>query len=258
MAASAVDRHGWLPGRVPLRLRSGLSAPASVQVLKGPQGTLFGRNTTGGAILFEPRPPGKALEGFASLTGGDYGLREFVGALNIPLSENLAIRIAAHIGQRDGYTRDVVQNATYQTRDFNSVRFGALFARGNLENYFLANHVDYKESGSGNILLYVRPGNPALDPRWLPSRRSASGRPHSVTDERDGDDSRTLRKTVRKPAAYVTLIASWTHRRTLRRVDEDGRRRSSWTPSDRAGHLAQESGGVYRRAAAEGNSWAAN
>jgi iron complex outermembrane receptor protein len=117
---------------------------ASVQVLKGPQGTLFGRNTTGGAILFEPRMPVDRFEGYAEATLGDYGRRELQGALNLPLGEGLSVRIAGQTGHRDGYTRDVVQNRNYERRDFDSVRVGIRFASGGFENYLLGTYTDYR------------------------------------------------------------------------------------------------------------------
>jgi iron complex outermembrane receptor protein len=56
---------------------------ASVQVLKGPQGTLFGRNTTGGAILFTPVRPSNSFGGEADLQVGDYDFRQAQLALNL-------------------------------------------------------------------------------------------------------------------------------------------------------------------------------
>ncbi|MEX6725432.1 TonB-dependent receptor [Parapedomonas caeni] len=78
---------------------------ASVQVLKGPQGTLFGRNTTGGAVLFVPAPPTDKLEGYARGQLGDYQNRQFEAALNLPLSEKVALRLAGFYWHREGYTK---------------------------------------------------------------------------------------------------------------------------------------------------------
>lgn len=201
---------------------------ASVQVLKGPQGTLFGRNTTGGAILFEPRRPTDDLEGYVSATIGNYGRRELQGAINLPITEGLALRIAGQTGDRDGYTRDIVQNVTYQSRTFDALRAGLQFNGGRFSNYLLANYVEYDETGSGNILLYVRPGNPALgaalaEQRALGIRRTQ----HSVTGQRDiGKFLTIINRTEFEASDNLTVrnIASFTHLRTLRRVDEDGTR----------------------------------
>ncbi|MFD2138542.1 TonB-dependent receptor plug domain-containing protein [Novosphingobium resinovorum] len=68
----------------------------SVQVLKGPQGTLFGRNTTGGAILYYPTAPDYSVGGYLQGTYGNYDSRLLEGALNMPIVDGkLALRIAS-------------------------------------------------------------------------------------------------------------------------------------------------------------------
>lgn len=200
---------------------------ASVQVLNGPQGTLFGRNTTGGAVLFEPRQPGDAFKGYLSATAGDYGRREVQAAVNLPVSDSFAVRIAGQTGHRDGYTRDVALDADHQERDFDALRIGALLTPSTrFENYFLANYVQHEESGSGNILLFANPANPemvsALEAqRALGNRRTQ----HSVTGEIDEGRFLTLiNRSSLDLTDNVTLrnIISWSHWRTRRRVDEDG------------------------------------
>lgn len=80
----------------------------NIQILKGPQGTLFGRNTTGGAILYQAKRPtlGK-FEGYAAARIGNLDYREIEGALNVPIGEKVALRVAGNILRRDGYTRDL-------------------------------------------------------------------------------------------------------------------------------------------------------
>ncbi len=79
----------------------------SVEVLKGPQGTLVGRNSTGGAILYTTKEPQNSFGGYLKLTGGDYGDREIEGAINIPISEKLAVRGAVSYNLRDGYLQNI-------------------------------------------------------------------------------------------------------------------------------------------------------
>ncbi|BBC71169.1 TonB-dependent receptor [Altererythrobacter sp. B11] len=77
---------------------------ASVEVLRGPQGTLFGRNTIGGAILVRTKEPEFGeLSGRARFRVGDYDLYEGFAALNIPLGDTLAARVSAGFRNRDGY-----------------------------------------------------------------------------------------------------------------------------------------------------------
>ncbi|CAN5303944.1 TonB-dependent receptor [soil metagenome] len=80
---------------------------SSVQVLKGPQGTLFGRNTTGGAVLVYSAPATDRFEGYVQLTAGDYFWRGAQGAVNIPIAEGVALRLAGDYQKRDGYVREI-------------------------------------------------------------------------------------------------------------------------------------------------------
>ncbi|WP_294328493.1 TonB-dependent receptor [uncultured Sphingomonas sp.] len=75
-----------------------------VEVLRGPQGTLFGRNTIGGAILVRTRQPEMGKTSVrARLRVGDYNLREGFAAVNVPLGETLAARVSGGFRRRDGY-----------------------------------------------------------------------------------------------------------------------------------------------------------
>lgn len=94
----------------------GLYDLEGLQVLKGPQGTLFGRNSTGGAVMITPKRPGYKLGGYAELQAGDYDLRGFEGAIDIPLAEKLTTRISAHKLDRDGYQENIANNALHGKR----------------------------------------------------------------------------------------------------------------------------------------------
>jgi iron complex outermembrane receptor protein len=83
---------------------------ASVQVLKGPQGTLFGRNTTAGALVIATQVPTEELGGYASAIFGSYDWRQYEGAFNLPLLDNkVLLRVAGQLLDRDGYTRNQSQ-----------------------------------------------------------------------------------------------------------------------------------------------------
>ena len=77
----------------------------SVDVLKGPQGTLVGRNSTGGAILMTSREPTQDFGGYVKATGGDYDQYGFQGAINIPITDNLAVRAAISATGEEGIHR---------------------------------------------------------------------------------------------------------------------------------------------------------
>lgn len=80
---------------------------ASIQVLKGPQGTLFGRNATGGAVLLTTAKPTDEFGGYALGRLGNYNLRYAEGALNLPLGEIAQLRVAAVHHERNGFQRNV-------------------------------------------------------------------------------------------------------------------------------------------------------
>lgn len=83
---------------------------AGVQVLKGPQGTLFGRNSTGGAVLITPKAPTDRFEGYVRGSYGNYDALDVEGVVNLPLGDKIAVRIGAKLTQRDGYIRNVIDN----------------------------------------------------------------------------------------------------------------------------------------------------
>ncbi|MEZ5694565.1 MAG: TonB-dependent receptor [Altererythrobacter sp.] len=77
-----------------------------LEVLRGPQGTLYGRNATGGVVNVIPTPPSDAFEGQVGVSYGSRDLMELRGVLNVPLSDMAAARISAVYSQEDGYVKN--------------------------------------------------------------------------------------------------------------------------------------------------------
>ena len=80
----------------------------SVQVLKGPQGTLYGRNASGGAILLNTADPTHTFELKGVGEGGSFGHGLVDAVLNVPVSDGLALRLAARYRNEDGFLKNIV------------------------------------------------------------------------------------------------------------------------------------------------------
>jgi iron complex outermembrane receptor protein len=78
----------------------------NVQVLKGPQGTLFGRNTTGGAVLIVPRRPTHEFEGYVEGSLGNHDMRRVQGVINAPVTDSVRVRLGVDRMTREGYLRN--------------------------------------------------------------------------------------------------------------------------------------------------------
>lgn len=88
----------------------------SVQILKGPQGTLFGRNTTGGAILLTPKKPGEEFGGNVMVGAGNFGLWETEFGVDLPVTDTFALRVAGRVTDKDGYQKNVAPGQYYGDR----------------------------------------------------------------------------------------------------------------------------------------------
>lgn len=138
-----------------------------VEVLKGPQGTLYGRNATGGAVNVIPNKPNlERLEGRLDAQYGNYGSYEISGALNVPLGESVAVRLAGIKSARDGYFSDGTNSA-----DDLALR-GQLYVEFN-DNFNVRWSADYSTqggTGSGNNVDGVYTFTPLSPTATIPSR----------------------------------------------------------------------------------------
>lgn len=138
---------------------------ASVQVLKGPQGTLFGKSSTGGAVLFSPVKPSYEFGGFLDAQFGNYDMRELQGAINVPVIDDvLAIRLSGNIVRRDGFTRSVTTGQRQDERHREGLRLGITFQPTDwLTSYTLLQHVNVHEVPSSGIISDYNPNFPLFN-----------------------------------------------------------------------------------------------
>jgi iron complex outermembrane recepter protein len=137
----------------------------NVQVANGPQGTLFGKNTTGGVILFVPRKPTNEFEGSVDVGYGNYNMRTSAAVINIPVvDDTLLVRFSAQVKDRDGFTVD--RGPFYPGKDYDNVDYWAARASivwrptEGLENYTIVNALHSDENGDGYVLSAVNPAGP--------------------------------------------------------------------------------------------------
>ncbi len=141
-----------------------------IEVLKGPQGTLYGKNTTGGAISITTRQPElDRVEGFASGTVGNYDRYEVSGALNLPIAEDLAaLRVSGKRSKRDGFGEDSLGN-DLSDEDSLSLRGHLLIRPGGGTSITLSgDYLKIDEAGQITRLASVNP-NPATPPLATPT-----------------------------------------------------------------------------------------
>jgi iron complex outermembrane receptor protein len=132
----------------PAMLSFGLFDLERVEVLKGPQGTLFGRNTTAGAVNFISRKPGDTTSGYLSLDYGNYERAMVEGAIGGPLTETLSGRVAV---------QTIQQGSGWQTNRLNGEKVGEVdrtSGRGQLA---------WSPTDSVDVLLSIHAGTDKSD-----------------------------------------------------------------------------------------------
>jgi iron complex outermembrane receptor protein len=133
----------------------------SIQVLKGPQGTLFGKNTTGGAILFVPQMPSDEYAGYLDTRFGNYGAADVEGAFGGPIwGDKLMFRVSGQSLNRAGYTTYALDGAKLDNENRQSGRAILTFRPiENFENTTIYQIQRNRENGSGAVLSGI-----SLDP----------------------------------------------------------------------------------------------
>jgi len=146
---------------IPNNTATSLFDLGSIQVLKGPQGTLFGRNATGGAVLYSTPMPGNDIGGYLTLRAGERNSFQAQGAIDLPIvTDKLAIRLAFDYTKGDGYIKNVNTGNTLGDKDSKSGRATIVFTpTETIKNTLVVQYADVKGTeGTGNLYNYYTIG----------------------------------------------------------------------------------------------------
>jgi iron complex outermembrane receptor protein len=134
---------------------------AGVQVLRGPQGTLFGRNATGGAVLFQSQAPSNDFDASVEAGTGNYSLQDYQAMLNVPIiPDKLSVRLVADRTLRSGFTLNTFDNSTMDNLSSWDARASVLFTPiESLSNQLVFQTGKLASNGTGFQLVYVPPAS---------------------------------------------------------------------------------------------------
>ena len=179
---------------------------SNLQVLKGPQGTLFGLSTNGGALLFESKKPTNNFEGYVQAEGGNLGHVGAEGVLNIPIvDEKLLLRVGGQYQHTDGFVHDVRNN-----RDFYDETYGvgriSLTARptDDIQNDLVVNYFRNHDHGTTFVWTALRGNLPAIPGQIPPSRQAPASRCSCSATHLS-----SMLKALPRGASSMPSISSW-------------------------------------------------
>ncbi len=186
-----------------------------VEVLKGPQGTLFGRNTSGGAISIITNKPSANRELKGTIQIGNYGKIRADATVNIPLTDTLFLRLNGVSNYRNGYLTDALTGEKREREDNKSGRAALRWAPTSDTDFVLAyDHDDTNKDGP--FAIGISTNALSTDPAG----------PHA--NDVIGDKETRVLNAVSFTATHhagpltFTSISSFKHFETHNREDEDG------------------------------------
>ncbi|WP_109807448.1 TonB-dependent receptor [Sphingosinithalassobacter portus] len=203
-----------------------------VEVLRGPQGTLFGRNATAGAIAVFTAPPEFRWRGYGEAQLGNYGLFALHAGATGPVGDTLALRLDGGLRRRDGYISDANSRRTINDLDRWNVRGQALFDSGNIRFRLIGDYAETQEQCCGVAIVSRGAFAPAIDAIAAgqglvgihdgPAQDRVQGvSPMRDYGERVGDGGISGQLDWELGAATLTSVTAWRDWRVTRNQDID-------------------------------------
>ncbi|KFN42437.1 TonB-dependent receptor [Arenimonas oryziterrae] len=203
-----------------------------IEVLKGPQGTLFGRNSAAGAVSIISKKPGDQFEGRARLRWGNDGRQYLDGLVNAPINEDMALRVSALSNRSDGWLRDSATGERYHGDDSWAARAVLRWDASEKTQVLLSyDHEAIDQLARPAIGLVALPAYPGLppypadpatylDPRSAPVFNDVVG-----NEESRRFDGGTLSIDHQTDWGSFVSTTAWRGFETVNREDEDGTNR---------------------------------
>ena len=209
-----------------------------VEVLRGPQGTLFGANTTGGVVSIVNTPPKNDFGARFDLKYGNYDHLTVGGVVNAPLAKGLALRVAVNHDRRNGYVTNVVDGSDLGKRDVTIFRAALRYTTGDFEAV-ASGEYDRARNGSPIVVAGDLPGEAEFVPAGFRNMYASPCPPtgarcnapdkylsarQGVPDISDMDNYRgSLTMTLRDTAiGDITSITGYRHFELFEFTDQDG------------------------------------
>lgn len=135
----------------------------NVQVVKGPQGTLFGRNTTGGAVLLVPQKPTSEFGGYVEASGGNHDMERTQAVINLPINDSVRLRLGFDQETRDGYLTNLsgIGPSNFDNINYLAGRASLVVdVTNNVENYTVASFSQSANNGAAQQMFVCNSADP--------------------------------------------------------------------------------------------------
>ena len=193
-----------------------------IEVLKGPQGTLFGRNAAGGAISVVNNEPSQQQEFSGLVRFGNQGARQAEALINQPLSDSLALRFSAVGTHKDGWVRNSVDGKNYGGEHAWGTRLSLRWNGDETTALLSWEHEKLNQRMRPVFLMPSSPSFPVNPSQWVDPRGRTLAMDASPSGESRTFDGLTLR--IERPTAWgeLTSITAYRHFNSQNIQDNDG------------------------------------